>query len=68
MDCDDRMFPPNDDQMFTEQEIEFEGYQRENEELREVLRRCGELAKSRKTGAIQHLVKKTLGVEHFERT
>lgn len=37
-------------------------------ELKEVLRRCGELALSRKTGAIQHLVKDTLGIENFERT
>jgi len=35
--------------------------------LREALRRCGELAMSRKTGAIKHLVKKTLNVEHFEK-
>jgi hypothetical protein len=34
-------------------------------ELKDALRRCGQLALNRKTGAIQVLVKRTLGVEHF---
>ena len=42
-------------------------YLAEIAQLREHLRRCGELARSRKTGAIQNLVKRVLGVEHFEK-
>jgi hypothetical protein len=33
--------------------------------LEDALLRCGQLALNRKTGAIQVLVKRTLGVEHF---